>query len=89
MINWKVRFKNPIFIANLVMSILLPILTYFGLTVEDLTTWSKLGNVLVEALCNPYVVGTIIVSVWNAVNDPTTKGVSDSNQALTYESPKE
>lgn len=89
MINWKVRFKNPIFIANLVMAILLPILTYFGLTVEDLTSWGKLGTVLVEALCNPYVVGTIIVSVWNAINDPTTKGVSDSSQALTYESPKE
>lgn len=37
-INWKVRFKNPVFIAQLVMSVLVPILAYMGLTVEDLTT---------------------------------------------------
>ena len=72
MINWKVRFKNPLFIANLFMAVLLPILTYFGLTVQDLTSWSKLGEVLLGALSNPYVLGTIIVSIWNAVNDPTT-----------------
>lgn len=88
MINWKVRFKNPVFIANLFMAVLLPIVTYFGLTVQDLTSWSKLGEVLLGALSNPYVLGTIIVSVWNAVNDPTTAGVKDSEQAMTYEQPK-
>lgn len=89
MINWKVRFKNPVFIANLLMSILLPILTYFGLTTKDLTTWSKLWEVLVDALSNPYVLGTIVISVWNAVNDPTTAGIKDSNEAMTYNKPKE
>lgn len=88
MINWKVRFKNPVFIANLLMSILLPILTYFGLTTKDLTTWSKLWEVLVGALSNPYVLGTIVISVWNAVNDPTTAGIKDSNEAMTYDKPK-
>lgn len=88
MINWKVRFKNPVFIANLLMSILLPILTYFGLTTKDLTTWSKLWEVLVDALSNPYVLGTIVISVWNAVNDPTTAGIKDSNEAMTYNKPK-
>lgn len=88
MINWKVRFKNPLFIANLFMAVLLPILTYFGLTVQDLTSWSKLGEVLLGALSNPYVLGTIIVSIWNAVNDPTTEGIKDSTEAMTYEQPK-
>lgn len=87
-INLKVRLKNPVFIAQLVMSVLLPILTYMGLTVEDLTTWKALGDVLLGAIQNPYVLGLIIVSVWNALNDPTTKGLSDSNEALTYEAPK-
>lgn len=86
-INLKVRFKNPVFIAQLVMSVLLPILTYMGLTVESLTSWSILGNALVEAVKNPYVLGLVIVSVWNAVNDPTTKGVGDSSNALTYTKP--
>ena len=39
MINWKVRFKNPVFIAQLILSILTPILTYMGITVQDLTSW--------------------------------------------------
>ena len=87
-INWKVRFKNPVFIAQLVMSVLLPILTYMGLTVEDLTSWQMLGNALFEAIKNPYVLGLVVVSVWNALNDPTTSGISDSRQALTYDKPK-
>lgn len=88
MINLKVRFKNPVFIAQLVMAVLLPILTYFGLTVQDLNSWSVLGKTLLEAVSNPYVIVTVIVSVWNAVNDPTTKGVSDSTRAMTYTEPK-
>jgi phi LC3 family holin len=86
--NLKVRFKNPVFIAQLILAVLLPILTYAGLTVEDLTTWSVLGNTMLEAVKNPYVLGLVVVSVWNALNDPTTKGIGDSEQALTYTEPK-
>ena len=63
MINLKVRFKNPVFIAQLVMAVLLPILTYFGLTVQDLNSWSVLGKTLFDAISNPYVVSLVIVSV--------------------------
>jgi phi LC3 family holin len=87
-INWKVRFKNPVFIAQLILSILIPILSYMGLTVQDLTTWAALGNALFEAIKNPYVLGLVIVSVWNALNDPTTKGLGDGALGLTYTSPK-
>lgn len=87
MINWKVRFKNPVFIAQLVMAVLLPILTYFGMSTEDLTSWSILGNTLLKAISNPYVIAMIAVSVWNAINDPTTSGVSDSEKALNYDEP--
>lgn len=86
--NFKVRFKNPIFIAQLILAILTPILAYAGLTVQDLTSWTKLGQLLINALSNPYVLGLIAVSVWNALNDPTTAGISDSKQALTYQIPK-
>ncbi len=86
--NLKVRFKNPIFIAQLVLAILTPILAYAGLTMQDLTTWKTLGELLLNALSNPYVLGLIIISVWNALNDPTTEGVGDSAQALKYDIPK-
>ena len=88
MINLKVRFKNPVFIAQLVLSVLTPILAYAGLTLADMTTWSALGQVLIDAIMNPYVLGLVVVSVWNAVNDPTTAGLSDSEQAMHYDAPK-
>lgn len=87
-INLKVRFKNPVFIAQLVLSVLLPILSYLGMTVEDLTTWKALGDVLLQAVVNPYVLGLVMLSVWNALNDPTTKGASDSENAMTYTEPR-
>lgn len=88
MINFKVRFKNPVFIAQLFLSVLTPILAYAGLTLADLTSWSSLGQVLIDAIMNPYVLGLVVVSVWNALNDPTTAGLSDSKQAMTYNAPK-
>lgn len=87
--NWKVRFKNPLFIAQMILAVLTPILAYAGLTVKDLTTWEALGDLLMGALSNPYVLGLVVVSVFNAVTDPTTSGVKDSEQALTYTKPKE
>jgi phi LC3 family holin len=87
MINLKVRFKNPVFLAQLALSVLTPILAYAGLTVADMTSWSALGQVLIDAVSNPYVLGLVAVSVWNALNDPTTAGVKDSEQAMTYVKP--
>lgn len=87
-INWKVRIKNPVFWANIAAAILLPILAYLGLNWNDMTTWSMLGNTLLEAVKNPVILVSVVVSVWNALNDPTTKGLSDSTRALTYTTPK-
>lgn len=87
MINFRVRFRNPVFIAQLVLAVLTPILAYAGLTVADLTTWEALGDLLLGAISNPYVLGLVIVSVFNAVTDPTTAGVKDSERAMTYSYP--
>ena len=88
MINFKVRLRNPVFIAQLVLAVLTPIMAYAGLTVQDLTTWKALGDLLIGALSNPYVLGLVIVSVFNAVTDPTTAGIQDSDNAMTYSYPK-
>ena len=82
--NIKVRVKNLVFWVQ----ILLSILAYAGLTTQDLTTWDKLGEVLIMALSNPYVLGLVALSVWNALNDPTTKGITDSKRAMEYEKPQ-
>lgn len=89
MINWKVRLKNPVWWAQMVLAIFTPILAYAGLTAQDMTTWGAVWDLLSQAVTNPYVLGLVVVSVWNAVNDPTTKGVSDSTLAMSYEKPKE
>ena len=88
-INWKVRVKNPLFWVEVAAAILLPILAYLGLSWQDMTSWAALGEVLLSAIQNPVIIVASAVSVWNAITDPTTKGVSDSIQALTYSKPKE
>lgn len=88
-INWKVRFsrKNILYIAQVGLSVLTPVLAYFGITGVDFTTWATVWNFIVDAVSNPYVVGLMVVSFFNATTDPTTKGITDSNTALTYTKP--
>lgn len=88
-INWTVRFKNPVFWAQIAVAILVPALTYFGLTWEDMTTWAAIGKLLLEVIKNPVVVVSVVISVVNAITDPTTKGISDSTRALGYDKPAE
>ena len=76
-INWEERFKNPIFWFNIALSVFVPIFAYFGVKAQDMTTWNTFFTILLDAIKNPYVVFTVVVSVWNTVINPTTKGVTD------------
>lgn len=83
MINWKVRVKNKIFWMSLIPTVLLliqAIATTFGHTLD----LGELGNNLL-AVVNA-VFG--VLAILGIVADPTTEGVSDSQQALTYTNPK-
>ena len=88
-INWKVRFNNPTFWKGIGIAIMGPILMHLGMNWTDLTTWQGFGSVLMQAIQNPVILVAVISSVYNAIIDPTTKGISDSARALTYEKPKE
>lgn len=85
--NIKVRMRNPVFWAQIMLAIAAPVLAYFGLTGADFTTWPMVWDTICRAVSNPYVVSLVVVSVWNALNDPTTAGVGDSAMAMTYEKP--
>lgn len=87
-INWKVRANNPQFWIQMLLAITVPIGAYFGISGADITTWGTLGSIVVSAIKNPYVLFTIAISVYNALIDPTTSGISDSVQALKYTKPK-
>lgn len=86
-INWRVRIKNPAFWVSIAIAIVTPILAYFGLTAQDMTSWGVIWDVVVQAVSNPYVILTVAVSVYNAIVDPTSTGVTDSSRALQYDSP--
>ena len=85
--NLKVRVKNWSFWVSIAISVVAPILAYFGLTAADITTWAALGKVLLDAISNPYVVSLVLVSVYNTLIDPTTYGSKDSARAMGYTVP--
>ena len=87
MINWKVRIKNPVFWAQVAVAIVAPILTYLGLNWADMTTWGAFLGIFVEAVKNPVILVSVVVSLWGIINDPTTAGLSDSARALKYTEP--
>lgn len=45
-------------------------------------------ELIVRAVSNPYVLSLVAVSVWNTLNDPTTKGLGDSERAKSYTDPQ-
>lgn len=87
-INLRIRMKNPMFLFQVFLAVAVPIGAYFGITGEDVTTWFGLFDIILQAVSNPYVLFMIMVSVYNAITDPTVSGFSDSRQALRYHEPK-
>ena len=84
MINWKVRFSNKQFWISFIPAVLLLIqvvAAVFGYPLD----LGDLGNKLI-AVINALFAVLVLLGV---VTDPTTKGVSDSAQALTYDKPKD
>ena len=90
-INWSVRFnsKNKAFLYRVALAIALPVLTYFGINFQDLTSWDAVFGLLGKFVSNPYLVGLTIVNILNIIPDPTTAGISDSKRALEYSEPSE
>ena len=83
-INWLVRIKNKNFWMVIIPTVLLliqQVAAVFGLQLD----LGGLGNQLLEIVKTVF----IILSVIGIVADPTTKGLSDSTQAMTYDKPKE
>lgn len=82
-INWKARVKNKLFWVALIPAILVLIqvvANVFGFTIDLNGLSDKLLDV-VNAIF-------VLLSILGVVVDPTTSGISDSEQALTYTEPK-
>ena len=84
MLNWTVRFQNKTFWISFVPALLLLVqvaAAVFGFTLD----LGELGDRLLDVVNALFAV----LALLGVVADPTTKGVGDSAQALTYEKPKE
>lgn len=84
MINWKIRMQNKTFWLALVPAFLLliqAVAQVFNVSL-DFTNLNKDLLGVVNALFT-------VLAIVGVVTDPTTKGVGDSTQALTYSKPKE
>lgn len=83
MINFKVRAKNKYFWLSLIPSILVliqAVLAPFGYD-WDFGVLNEQLTAIINALF-------VVLSILGIVVDPTTKGISDSTQAMNYNKPK-
>lgn len=83
-INWKVRLKNKNFWLAMIPAALLliqAVVAVFGVSID----LGDLGNKLLAVVNAAFTV----LAITGVIADPTTEGMSDSIQAMTYESPKE
>lgn len=81
-INWKVRLRSGPFwvgIISLVLTFVYTVLNMAGVVPQ--IDQRQIMDVIVMLLQ--------IFSFVGVVTDPTTKGLSDSEQAMTYQKPKE
>lgn len=82
-INWLVRIKNKAFWLALIPAVLLLVQTVAA-TLGYTLDLGEIGDKLLAVINAVFAVLTIL----GVVVDPTTDGMGDSSQALTYEEPK-
>lgn len=81
-INWKVRLQSGSWWMGIISAVVVAVFAILKIfKVETSVTADEIMNVAMLVLMIPAAIGI--------TTDPTTKGVSDSQQALTYDSPKE
>ena len=79
-INWKVRFKNPVWLASffgLLIGFVFNMLALFD--IYPSFTKAQVTEIVTQVLEFLGLIGVLV--------DPTTVGVSDSNRAMTYTEP--
>lgn len=83
MINWQVRIVNKDFWLSLIPAVLL-LVQAIGAPLGLVLDFGELGNQLLAIVNAVFAV----LAILGIVNDPTTNGMGDSKQAMTYAVPK-
>ena len=79
-INWRVRIKNKTFWLTLIPAVLLlvqAVAAPFGYTWDFVVLNQQLAAIINALFA--------VLAILGVVNDPTTKGVGDSERSLMYD----
>ena len=81
-INWNVRFQNKTFLTGLISLVVV--------FVYDLLQLLGIAPVVTQSAVMQVAEGILtILGMLGVIADPTTAGLSDSKQAMTYDAPKQ
>ena len=79
-VNWKVRFKNKVWLTSFFAAILTFAYTMLGMfDIYPEITKNDIGEIVNSVL--------MLLSLVGIITDPTTSGLSDSIRALAYNVP--
>lgn len=79
-VNWKVRFKNKLWLSAFISAIIIILYTILDLVgvIPEISEYSLTR--IIEALL-------MVLSLTGVIVDPTTSGFNDSNRAQGYSEP--
>lgn len=81
-INWKIRFQNKTFLTGLISLVVV--------FIYDLLQLLEIAPAVTQSAVMQVAEGILtILGMVGVIADPTTNGLSDSKQAMTYTSPKQ
>lgn len=80
-INWKVRFRNKVWLRLFIVATL-------GLAYKAMATFGIAPKIEQQALMDLFDMLLGILLLLGVIVDPTTKGVGDSDLAMTYKKPR-
>ena len=76
-INWKVRFRNKVWLRLFIVATL-------GLAYKAMATFGIAPKIEQQALIDLFDMLLGILLLLGVITDPTTKGIGDSDLAMTY-----
>ena len=80
-INWRVRFQNKTFLTGLISLVVV--------FIYDLLQLLGIAPVVTQSVVMQVAEGVLtILGMVGVIADPTTAGITDSRQAMTYVEPK-
>lgn len=81
-INWRVRFQNKTFLTGLISLVVV--------FIYDLLQLLEIVPTVTQSAVMQVAEGILtILGMVGVIADPTTAGLSDSKQAMTYNAPKQ